>query len=127
MAIVGAVMLLITLVALGGYFLYRSLPSTAAGVSANASEAVAAPVDSDEMGALYIRVVGESSTVFVRVPGGDVLLDQELVQGNSVHYRENAQGLEVAIGDPAAVEVYVNGDHQDISDRDAGHSFTLNP
>ena len=90
MAIVGAVLLLVTLVALGGYFLYRSLPGTGTGVSANASEAAAEPVASDDMGALYIRVVGESSDVFVRVPGGDVLLDQELQQGNSVHYPDNA-------------------------------------
>ncbi|SIO86099.1 hypothetical protein BQ8420_10280 [Nocardiopsis sp. JB363] len=82
---------------------------------------------SDDMGALYIRVVGESSDVFVRVPGGDVLLDQELQQGNSVHYPDNAQGLEVTIGDPSAVEVYVNGVEQDVSDRDPDHGFTLNP
>ncbi|WP_087097713.1 RodZ domain-containing protein [Nocardiopsis sp. JB363] len=127
MAIVGAVLLLVTLVALGGYFLYRSLPGTGTGVSANASEAAAEPVASDDMGALYIRVVGESSDVFVRVPGGDVLLDQELQQGNSVHYPDNAQGLEVTIGDPSAVEVYVNGVEQDVSDRDPDHGFTLNP
>lgn len=127
MAIVGAVLLLVTLVALGGYFLYRSLPGTGAGVSANASEAAAEPVDSGDMGALYIRVVGESSDVFVRVPGGDVLMDQELQQGNSVHYAENTQGLEVSIGDPSAVEVYVNGVEQDVSGKDPDHSFTLTP
>ncbi|WP_017604211.1 RodZ domain-containing protein [Nocardiopsis alkaliphila] len=127
MAIVGAVALLVMLVALGGYFLYRALPGTGGSVSANASEAAAEPVDSDEMGALYIRVVGESAKVFVRIPGGDVLMDQELSQGNSVHYRENTEGLEVTISDPAAVEVYVNGTAQDISDRDPDHSFTLNP
>ena len=127
MAIVGAVALLVTLVALGGYFLYRSLPGTGGSVSANASEAAAEPVDSDEMGVLYIRVVGESSNVFVRVPGGDVLMDQELSQGNSVHYRENTEGLEVTLGDPGAVEVYVNGTERDVSDRESGHSFTLAP
>ena len=31
------------------------------------------------------------------------------------------------VGDPTAVEVYVNGDQRDISDRDPGHSFTLKP
>jgi hypothetical protein len=127
MAIVGAVVLLVTLVALGGYFLYRALPGTGTSVSANASEAAADAVESDEMGVLYIRVVGESSKVFVRVPGGDVLLDQELTQGSSVNYPDNANGLEVTIGEPTAVEVYVNGDHRDISDRDPGHSFTLKP
>ncbi|MGW5876805.1 RodZ domain-containing protein [Nocardiopsis terrae] len=127
MAIVGAVVLLVTLVALGGYFLYRSLPGTGDSVSANASEAAAEGVDTDEMGVLFIRVVGESSDVFVRVPGGDVLLDQELAQGHSVNYPDNTDGLEVSIGDPAAVEVYVNGTQRDISDRSPGHTFTLNP
>ena len=127
MAIVGAVVLLVTLVALGGYFLYRAIPGTGTSVSANASEAAAEGVDADEMGVLYIRVVGDSSKVFVRVPGGDVLLDQELTQGSSVNYPDNANGLEVTIGDPTAVEVYVNGSQRDISDRQPAHSFTLKP
>ncbi|MEU3019861.1 MULTISPECIES: RodZ domain-containing protein [unclassified Nocardiopsis] len=127
MAIVGAVALLVALVALGGYFLYQSLPGNGASASVNASEAAAESVDPDDMGALYIRVVGESSDVFVRVPGGDVLLDQELTQGSSVTYPDNEAGLEVTIGDPTAVEVYVNGGLRDVSDRSPGHSFTLKP
>ncbi|MFE1077154.1 RodZ domain-containing protein [Nocardiopsis alba] len=128
MAIVGTVALLVALVALCGYFLYRSIPGTgSASESVNASEVAAEPVDTTETGALYIDVVGESTSVFVRVPGGDVLLDQEVVQGDSVHYRENTDGLEVAIGDPTAVELYVNGEPRDVSDRDPGYSFTLNP
>jgi hypothetical protein len=127
MAIVGAVLLLVTLVALGGYFLYRAIPGTGTSVSANASEASTEGVDADEMGVLHIRVVGESSKVFVRVPGGDVLLDQELIQGSSVDYPDNANGLEVTIGDPTAVEVYVNGTQRDLSDTEPEHAFTLKP
>lgn len=127
MAIVGAVVLLVAMVALGGYFLYQSLPSNASSVSVNASEAAAQSVDPDDMGVLHIRVVGQSSDVFVRVPGGDVLLDQELAQGSSVTYPDNDQGLEVSIGDPTAVEVHVNGVQRDVSDRAPGHSFTLKP
>lgn len=126
MAIVGAVVLLVALVALGGYFLYQSLPD-GEGVSVNASEAAAESVDPADMGVLHIRVVGESSDVFVRVPGGDVLLDQELTQGSSVTYPDNDEGLEVTIGDPTAVEVHVNGAPRDVSDRSPGHTFTLKP
>ena len=120
-------MLLVTLVALGGYFLYRSLPGTDTSVSANASEAAAEGVDADEMGVLHIQVVGESTDVFVRVPGGDVLLDQELSQGSSVSYPDNTNGLEVTVADPAAVEVYVNGEQRDISGHESNYSFTLQP
>ncbi|GAB3742072.1 RodZ domain-containing protein [Nocardiopsis nanhaiensis] len=127
MAIVGVVMLLVTLVALGGYFLYRSLPGTDTSVSANASEAAADGADAEDMGVLHIRVVGESSDVFVRVPGGDVLLDQELSQGSSVDYPDNDNGLEVTIADPAAVEVYVSGEQRDISEHESDYSFTLQP
>ncbi|GAB2480671.1 RodZ domain-containing protein [Nocardiopsis aegyptia] len=125
MAIVGAVVLLVALVALGGYFLYRSLPGTGTSVSANASEASSAGEDERDMGALYIRVIGESSNVFVRVPGGDVLHDQVIRQGGSINFADAGEGLEVTIDDPGAVEVFVNGEQRDVSDQDAGYSFTI--
>ncbi|MFI6576709.1 RodZ domain-containing protein [Nocardiopsis sp. NPDC050513] len=123
MAIVGAVLLLAALVALGGYFLYRSLPSDGTSVSANASEASADVEEPENMGVLYVRVIGESSNVFVRVPGGDVLHDQVIRQGGSITFAQAP--LEVTIGDPAAVEVFVNGSQRDISDRSEDYSFTI--
>src|SRR5699024_10974869 len=107
MAIVGAVVLLVALVALGGYFLYRSLPGTNTSVSASACEASVHSERPENMGALYIQVVGESSHVFVRVPCRDVLLDYELKQGQSVNYNDAEGGLEVIVADPTAVEVFV--------------------
>ena len=68
MAIVGTVALLVALVALCGYFLYRSIPGTgSASEGVNASGVAAEPVDTTETGALYSDVVGESTSVFVRV------------------------------------------------------------
>ncbi|GAA1007129.1 MULTISPECIES: RodZ domain-containing protein [Nocardiopsidaceae] len=125
MAIVGAVLLLVTLLALGGFFLYRSLPGNGASVSANASGTAAESEEPENMGVLHIRVTGESSDVFVRIPGGDVLLDQEVTQGQSVNYASAEGGLEVTIGDPSAVEVFVHGNRRDIADREPGHSFTI--
>ncbi|RKS06906.1 hypothetical protein DFP74_2556 [Nocardiopsis sp. Huas11] len=126
MAIVGAVVLLVVLIALGGYFLYRSLPGTGPSVSANASEAASSAGDeARDMGALYIRVIGESSNVFVRIPGGDVLHDQVIRQGGSINFADAGEGLEVAIDDPSAVEVFVNGELRDVSDEDPGYSFTI--
>lgn len=125
MAVVGAVVLLVTLLALGGFFLYRSLPGTS--VSANASGTAAESEDPENMGALYIRVVGESSDVFVRVPGGDVLMDQNMSRGQSVNYAEAGEGLEVTLGDPGAVEVFVHGDQHDVADEEPGYSFAVQP
>lgn len=125
MAIVGALVLFVTLVVLGGYFLYRSLPGNSGVVVPNASSASAEPADRDEMGVLYIRVIGESSNVFVRIPGGDVLTDQEIRQGHSVNYTDADSGLEVTIEDPAAVEVYVHGEKRDLSGEEGGYSFSV--
>lgn len=127
MAVVGAVVLLVTLVALGGYFLYQALPgNSGTDVGANASGAAAEGEEPENMGALYIRVIGESSNVFVRVPGGDVMHDQEIRQGSSISYASVPdEGLEVTISDPAAVELYIHGEERDISDRGADYSFNI--
>ena len=125
MAIVGAVVLLVTMLALGGFFLYRSLPgSSGSSVSANASGA--ANEDETPKGAFFVRVIGESSRVFVRIPGGDVLHDQEVRQGSFLTYEEIPEGgIEVTIGDPSAVELFVDGIKRDVADRDADYSFTV--
>lgn len=50
---------------------------------------------------------GECGTVFIRIPGGDVLFDRELVAGERVAFTE--ERLDVVLGDSAAVRVEVNG------------------
>ncbi|MDE3723929.1 MULTISPECIES: RodZ domain-containing protein [Nocardiopsis] len=113
------------MLALGGFFLYQSLPgNSGSSVSANASGAAAE--GETPKGAFYVRVIGESSRVFVRVPGGDVLHDQDVRQGSSLRYADIPEGgLEVTIGDPSAVELYVNGSERDIADRGPDYSFTI--
>jgi hypothetical protein len=126
LAIVGAVVLLITLVALGGYFLYRSLPgNTAAGAPDAAGTAADARSDATEMGTLHIRVTGDSSDVLVRVPGGEVVTDTTMRRGEHADFDQPE--LDVTIGDPAAVEVYVYGELQDISGKEPGYSFSVEP
>ncbi|MFC3998079.1 RodZ domain-containing protein [Nocardiopsis sediminis] len=125
MAIVGAVVLLITLVALGGYFLYRSLPgNSAAAVPSDVGTSADAQSESTQMETLYIKVIGDSSDVLVRVPGGDVVTDTTMQQGQFVSF--DHPRLDVTIGDPEAVEVYVNGEYQDVTGKAAGYSFTAN-
>ncbi|MDA8370655.1 MAG: DUF4115 domain-containing protein [Nocardiopsaceae bacterium] len=124
MAIAGAIALFITLVALGGYFLYRSLPGDGQAATPEGSGTSAdAQSDSVEMGAVYIKVIGESSDVIVRVPGGEVLTDTTMGQGEFVSFDHST--LDITIGDPSAVEVYIRGERHDLSDREPGYSFTV--
>ncbi|WP_082127112.1 RodZ domain-containing protein [Allosalinactinospora lopnorensis] len=123
MAMAGVVVLFITLVALGGYFLYRSLPGNGDVVVHDQSDSsVDAKAEAVESKALHIRVIGESSEVLVRVPGGDVLVDADMEQGQYVAY-DQAE-LDVTISDPSAVEVHVNGERMDISGEEPGYSFS---
>ncbi|NYE50327.1 hypothetical protein HDA32_005447 [Spinactinospora alkalitolerans] len=116
-------MLLVTLVVLGGYFFYRSLPGNGDVVVPNESGALATPnAETADMGVLYIRVIGESSDVLVRIPGEDVLTDTTMQQGQFVTYDQPV--LDVTIGAPDAVEVFVNGERKDVSEEQPGYSFT---
>lgn len=56
---------------------------------------------------LTVTVTGAKCQVFVRVPGGDILVNRVLVRGQSVRFEE--QRLSVVLGDGSAVQVYVNG------------------
>ncbi|QBI56532.1 hypothetical protein EKD16_23930 [Streptomonospora litoralis] len=127
LAIGGVIVLFITLVVLGGYFLYRSLPSDgAAAVPENAGTSADQQADDVRTGTLYIRVIGDASDVVVRVPGGDVLADTTLRTDEYVSFDES-QTLNVTIGSPGEVEVYVHGDRQDVSGENPGYSFTVEP
>lgn len=129
MAIAGAIALLVILVVLGGYFFYRSLPGNSEVLVPNESGgSLSAPQQLDasateKQKALYIRVVGESSDVLVRVPGGEVLIDTTMTQGEYVSY--DKPRMDVTLGDPSAVEVYVNGRPKDVSNEGPGYTFTV--
>lgn len=56
---------------------------------------------------LTIIVTGPKCSVFVRVPGGDILVNRNLVRGQSVRFDE--QQLSVVLSDGGAAQVYVNG------------------
>jgi hypothetical protein len=56
---------------------------------------------------LALTVTGPTCQVFVRVPGGDILVNRNLLRGQSVRLDE--QRLSVVLGDASAARVYVNG------------------
>ncbi|WP_184080780.1 RodZ domain-containing protein [Nocardiopsis mwathae] len=124
MAIVGAVVLFITLVVLGGYFLYQSLPASSSNavISEGSETSADARSEAAKQEVVYVKVLGDSSDVLVRVPGGDVLTDVTMRQGQYVSFDEPS--LAVTIGDPDAVEVYVNGERMNVSGEEPGYTFT---
>ncbi|GAA1755107.1 hypothetical protein GCM10009834_10500 [Streptomonospora arabica] len=128
-AIGGVIVLFITLVILGGFFLYKSLPSgsDAAAVPEGAAGTTAdAQAEEMQTGTLYIRAVGESSEVVVTVPGGDVLADTTLRTDEYLSFTEE-RTLSVTIGRPSEVEVYVHGERRDVAGEDPGYSFAVQP
>jgi hypothetical protein len=56
---------------------------------------------------LAIEVTGAQCLVFVRRPGGEVLVNQTLTSGQSVHF--DGPPFDVVLGDAAAAKVYVRG------------------
>lgn len=124
MAIAGAVVLLVTLVVLGAYFLYRSLPGNSGeAVGPGADGGASAQSAGTDMKVLYIKVVGEATHVQVRVPGGEVITDTEMSPGQYAAYSQPR--LDVTIGEPSEVQVFVEGEERDISGKDPDYSFRV--
>jgi hypothetical protein len=63
--------------------------------------------------ALTIEVTGAQCLVFVRRPGGEVLVNQTLSSGQTVHFE--GPPFDVVVGDATAVKVYVNGRPRPVS------------
>nr|WP_246422508.1 RodZ domain-containing protein [Nocardiopsis mwathae] len=112
------------MVVLGGYFLYQSLPASSSNavISEGSETSADARSEAAKQEVVYVKVLGDSSDVLVRVPGGDVLTDVTMRQGQYVSFDEPS--LAVTIGDPDAVEVYVNGERMNVSGEEPGYTFT---
>ncbi|MFB9836352.1 hypothetical protein [Actinoallomurus acaciae] len=97
-----AIAALVCLAAFSGYRIWdetRGRPPTRHGrPSPSASPAVVT---------LAVTVTGPKCQVFVRVPGGDILVNRSFVRGQSLRFDE--QRLSVVLSDASAARVYVNG------------------
>ncbi|GIH28975.1 hypothetical protein Aph01nite_72850 [Acrocarpospora phusangensis] len=69
--------------------------------------AATTPTAEAETPTLEIVCLAERCPVFVRVPGGDILTDQDLGQGQRVRHFED--DLEVVLDDAGTVQVLENG------------------
>lgn len=78
-------------------------PSATRSVTPSATPSVTSPGTVT----LALTVTGPECQVFVRVPGGDILVDRNLLRGQTVRLDE--QRLSVVLGDAGAARVYVNG------------------
>lgn len=121
LGIAAAIAVFVVLVGLGVFFLYNSLPGQASAPSTATPPAAAEEAGEADDSVLYIKVVGEASDVLVRVPGGEVLTDATMTQGQFLSY--DHPELDVTLGDPEAVEVYVNGELMDLSEAGDDYSF----
>jgi hypothetical protein len=102
LAILGVAVLLV----IGARALVSSLNS------GDAAPSIAAPLTTPLEAAtrpptLRIDCLAVSCPAFVRVPGGDILTDRNMAQGEQATFFEPE--LEVVLTDAGAVQVYVNG------------------
>jgi uncharacterized protein DUF4115 len=87
-----------SMVCLIAFALYAALATRSSGSS---------PAKPTPPAALTLEVTGDRCLVFVRRPGGDVLVNETLTNGQSVHF--NGPPFDVVVGDAGAVKVYVHG------------------
>jgi hypothetical protein len=102
-----AIAVLICVAAFAAYQIWdqsRTRPSDHPPVRHGRSTASAVPVSALT---LSVTVTGPKCQVFVRVPGGDILVNRSLTRGESVRFEEPQ--LSVVLGDASAAQVFVNG------------------
>jgi len=138
---VGAVVLLIVLIVVAVFALRNALAtrpsapsgaksqaatvgSTTAGGSPTAARSGASTTPEDAAAAptLQLSVTGAKAHVLVRIPGGDILLDDTLTQGRHAAFNQSA--LDVVIDDGGAVKVVVNGKQRPMGTPGQREQFT---
>ncbi|WP_405088030.1 hypothetical protein [Microbispora sp. NBC_01389] len=118
LALVGlAVVLLLAVIVIGGRALFSTFGSGEFGSGASGEPAaVASSSPAARPSAATspprvptVRVVCQADRcpVFVRVPGGDVLVDRDLARGEQASYFDPE--LDVVLDDASTVEVFANG------------------
>jgi hypothetical protein len=124
LAIIGVLVLL----AIGGRALFGSLNTEAEPVTQATPDAVRTPTASPQLTGDPPTIMIECrqdlcATVFVRVPGGDVLLDREMAKGERVAFED--EKLDVVLNDSASVGVEENGEPRPQGDPGERESFTV--
>jgi hypothetical protein len=85
----------------------HSRPPEAVPTSVMPTIPTPSPIPTPGPATLAVTVTGTSCQVFVRVPGGDILVNRSLAHGESVRFEDRT--LSVVLSDGGAAQVYVNG------------------
>ncbi|GII53780.1 hypothetical protein Pth03_21690 [Planotetraspora thailandica] len=106
-----AVIVLLALIGVGARALFSSLDSSSAPVpdtpSAPASPSSEPATPPEKVPTVQLVCQADLCPVFVRVPGGDVLIDRDMTRGEQASY-SNPE-LDVVLDDAGTVRVYENG------------------
>ncbi|GLW09938.1 hypothetical protein Misp01_50670 [Microtetraspora sp. NBRC 13810] len=118
-----AVVAVLMLIAVG----VRALSATLSAAPAEQVTPDAAPSDDPPPApdpTVFIECVQDRcGEVFVRIPGGDVLLDRELAGGEQVGFDD--EKLDVVLADPDGLRVTVNGEPRTPAEPGERESFTV--
>ncbi|MEU6407744.1 hypothetical protein [Microbispora sp. NPDC046933] len=110
LALVGlAVVLLLAVIVVGARALLSTFGSEepAVGASSTPSARPSAAPSTPRVPTVRVLCQADRCPVFVRVPGGDVLIDRELARGEQASYFQPE--LDVVLDDASTVEVFENG------------------
>jgi hypothetical protein len=72
---------------------------------------------------IYVECLAELCPVFLRIPGGDILVDRDLTRGEKATYFEPR--IDVVLGDAATVRVLVNGEERKRGGEGERQTFTV--
>ncbi|GGM68691.1 hypothetical protein GCM10010106_13510 [Thermopolyspora flexuosa] len=133
-----AVCALLGIVAVGVFALIASLDSGDPGPDRAASAAATTPAGEpgadgagqgpsgrggDAVPTVVIECLEENCPVFLRIPGGDVLVDRELRAGETATYYEPR--IHVVLYDAGSVRVVVNGEERERGAKGERRTFTV--
>lgn len=76
----------------------------------------------DTVPTVYLECLAAVCPVFLRVPGGDVLVDRDLTRGEVATYYEPK--IDVVLSDAASVRVLVNGKPREPGEKGERQTFT---
>lgn len=122
-----AILALLGLIAFGAFALVKSLtPDDPAAGRPARTAAGATPSGArgtEPVPTITIECLAQVCPVFLRVPGGDVLVDRDLARGEHAAYYEPR--IDVVLNDAAAVRVLVNGEERERGGKGERQTFTV--
>ncbi|GAA2851046.1 hypothetical protein GCM10010517_08600 [Streptosporangium fragile] len=121
------VLALVALIVVGVLSLIGALGSDPAGPRSAASPvptAAASSTGPERVPTVLIECLRENCpTVFLKITGGDVILDREMAKGEQVQSFDPK--VDVVLADSAAVRVLVNGDVREPGEAGERQEFTV--